>query len=40
MIGLPEKRQLEQAAELIYCPSCGAKNPSSHKFCPECGAKL
>jgi len=40
MIGLPEKRQLEQAAELIYCPNCGTKNPTLHKFCAECGTKL
>ncbi len=40
MIGLPEKRTLEKAAELIYCPSCGAKTISTHHFCPECGSKL
>ncbi|MDX2272331.1 MAG: biosynthetic-type acetolactate synthase large subunit [Cyanobacteriota bacterium] len=39
MIGLPD-RHLEKAAELIYCPSCGAKSPSTHKFCAECGTKL
>jgi acetolactate synthase I/II/III large subunit len=40
MIGLPERKTLEKAVELIYCPSCGAKNPASHGFCPECGTKL
>ena len=40
MVGLPEQKKLERAAELVYCSSCGAKNVSTHKFCPECGAKL
>ncbi|NJP09039.1 MAG: biosynthetic-type acetolactate synthase large subunit [Leptolyngbyaceae cyanobacterium RU_5_1] len=40
MIGLPEHKKLEQAAELIYCSSCGAKNISTNRFCPECGTKL
>lgn len=40
MVGLPEQKKLERAAELVYCGSCGAKNVSTHKFCPECGAKL
>jgi acetolactate synthase-1/2/3 large subunit len=40
MLGLPEQQQLEKAAELIYCSSCGAKTISSHIFCPECGSKL
>jgi acetolactate synthase I/II/III large subunit len=40
MLGLPEQKQLEKAAELIYCSSCGAKNISTHIFCPECGSKL
>jgi acetolactate synthase-1/2/3 large subunit len=39
MVGLPERSNL-QSAELIYCPSCGAKNVSSNKFCPECGTKV
>ncbi len=39
MIGIPD-RKLELAAELIYCPHCGAKSPSSHAFCSECGTKL
>jgi acetolactate synthase-1/2/3 large subunit len=39
MVGLPD-RKLERAAELIYCASCGAKSPSTHRFCSECGAKL
>jgi acetolactate synthase-1/2/3 large subunit len=39
MVGLPERSELE-TAELVYCPSCGAKNVSSNKFCPECGTKL
>ena len=40
MIGLPERRQLEKAVELIYCSNCGAKNVASNNFCPECGTKL
>ncbi len=40
MVGLPERKILERAAELITCSSCGAKNVSSNKFCPECGTKL
>lgn len=39
MVGLPERSSLE-SAELIYCPSCGAKNVSTNKFCPECGTKV
>jgi acetolactate synthase-1/2/3 large subunit len=40
MLGLPQKAPEVKTIELIYCSSCGAKNPSSHTFCPECGAKL
>jgi len=40
MLGLPERRKLEKAAELIYCSGCGAKNATSNNFCPECGTKL
>lgn len=40
MIGLPEKAKLNQTVELVYCPTCGAKNVNSNKFCPECGTKL
>lgn len=40
MLGLPQKSPDVQTIELIYCGSCGAKNPSSHAFCPECGTKL
>jgi acetolactate synthase-1/2/3 large subunit len=40
MLGLPELRKLEKAAELLYCSSCGAKNIASNNFCPECGTKL
>jgi acetolactate synthase-1/2/3 large subunit len=40
MLGLPQKTPEVKTIELIYCSSCGAKNPSSHTFCPECGAKL
>lgn len=40
MLGLPELKILERAAELINCTSCGAKNVSSNRFCPECGTKL
>ncbi|MBD2037388.1 biosynthetic-type acetolactate synthase large subunit [Leptolyngbya sp. FACHB-321] len=40
MVGLPERKTLEKAAELIYCGSCGAKNVTNNNFCPECGTKL
>jgi acetolactate synthase I/II/III large subunit len=40
MVGLPEQKKLEKAAELVYCSACGAKNVSTYKFCPDCGAKL
>ncbi|MDB9529422.1 biosynthetic-type acetolactate synthase large subunit [Oscillatoria sp. CS-180] len=40
MLGLPQKPAEVQPIELIYCGSCGAKNPSNHSFCPNCGAKL
>ena len=40
MLGLPEQKKLEKAAELIYCSGCGTKNASTHSFCPECGTKL
>ena len=40
MVGLPERKTLERAAELIYCGGCGAKNITNNNFCPECGTKL
>ncbi|MGK7918743.1 MAG: biosynthetic-type acetolactate synthase large subunit [Trichodesmium sp.] len=40
MVGLPIRKQLEQAVELITCSNCGAQNVANHNFCPECGAKL
>lgn len=40
MLGLPDRKSLERATELMYCSSCGAKNVASNKFCPECGTKL
>jgi acetolactate synthase I/II/III large subunit len=40
MVGLPERKKLEIAIELIYCSNCGAKNPASNNFCPDCGTKL
>ena len=40
MLGLPKKNKVDEAIGLIYCSSCGAKNPTTNKFCPECGAKL
>ncbi len=40
MVGLPERKMLENAAELIYCGGCGAKNVNNNNFCPECGTKL
>lgn len=39
MIGLPARPKLD-AIELVYCPSCGAKNTSTNSFCPDCGTKL
>ena len=39
MIGLPARPNLD-AIELVYCPSCGAKNTSTNSFCPDCGTKL
>ncbi|MEP0883002.1 biosynthetic-type acetolactate synthase large subunit [Trichocoleus sp. ST-U3] len=40
MIGLPERRKLEKATELVYCSGCGAKNIASNNFCPDCGTKI
>jgi acetolactate synthase-1/2/3 large subunit len=40
MLGLPENKSLDKAAELVYCSNCGAKNVSTNKFCPECGTKM
>ena len=40
MLGVPERKKLENAAEVMNCPSCGAKNAASNHFCPECGTKL
>lgn len=40
MLGLPEQPSLKKAVELIFCPHCQAKNPSSNHFCPHCGTKL
>lgn len=40
MVGLPERKILERAAELIPCSHCGTTNAASNKFCPECGTKL
>ncbi|MDY6936333.1 MAG: biosynthetic-type acetolactate synthase large subunit [Cyanobacteriota bacterium] len=40
MLGLPDRKTLEKATELVYCPSCNSKNPATHTFCPECGTKL
>ncbi len=40
MLGLPQRNELDKVAELVYCPSCNAKNVSTNKFCPECGTKL
>ena len=40
MLGVPERKKLENAAEVVNCPSCGAKNAASNHFCPECGTKL
>ncbi len=41
MLGLPKPVPIDlNRIELIYCPHCGAKNPSINNFCPECGGKL
>ena len=40
MLGLPEKKTLASAADMINCSHCGTKNSTIHKFCPECGTKL
>jgi len=40
MIGLPNSAPSEKGIELVYCHSCGAQNPVSHRFCAECGTKL
>ncbi|WP_448281898.1 biosynthetic-type acetolactate synthase large subunit [Phormidesmis priestleyi] len=40
MIGLPERKKLEKATELIYCSNCNVKNVASNRFCPDCGTKL
>jgi len=40
MLGLPDRKKLQKAAELIYCSNCGAKNAATNSFCPECGTKL
>ena len=40
MVGLPIRKQLEQAVELITCSNCGAKNVATNNFCPECGTKF
>ena len=33
-------QQMQQAQQLLVCPSCGAKNPATVKFCGNCGEKL
>ncbi|NEQ77637.1 MAG: biosynthetic-type acetolactate synthase large subunit [Okeania sp. SIO2C9] len=40
MVGLPIRKQLEQAVEFITCSNCGAQNSVTHNFCSECGVKL
>ncbi|MBD2022742.1 biosynthetic-type acetolactate synthase large subunit [Leptolyngbya sp. FACHB-36] len=40
MVGLPQRKLLEKAVELVYCSDCGAKNVATNKFCPDCGTKL
>ncbi|MEQ9621772.1 biosynthetic-type acetolactate synthase large subunit [Coleofasciculus chthonoplastes] len=40
MIGLPERRQQEQVAEVVNCSNCGTQNPTTNQFCPVCGTKL
>ncbi len=40
MVGLPIRKQLEQAVELITCSNCGYENVATNNFCPECGNKL
>jgi len=35
-----QQAQAAQAQQLVVCPSCGAKNPTTVKFCGSCGASL
>ncbi|MEB3339366.1 biosynthetic-type acetolactate synthase large subunit [Okeania sp.] len=40
MVGLPIRKQLEQAVELIPCGNCGYESIATNNFCPECGTKF
>ncbi len=40
MVGLPIRKQLEQAVESITCSNCGYESVATNNFCPECGNKL
>jgi len=35
-----QQAQAGQAQQVIVCPSCGAKNPTTSKFCGNCGGSL
>ena len=35
-----QQAQAAQAQQVVVCPSCGAKNPTTVKFCGNCGASL
>src|SRR3989304_77469 len=35
-----QQAQAAQAQQVVMCPSCGAKNPTTVKFCGNCGASL
>jgi len=35
-----QQAQAAQAQQVVICPNCGAKNPTTVKFCGNCGEKL
>ena len=35
-----QQAQAAQAQQVVMCPSCGAKNPTTVKFCGNCGGSL